>query len=174
MCTCEYTRKNSCYRMDLHIDSTQNNNNSKKWKLKRKTEQANEHKYSQKMLKLIKQYRVLLEISFNVFDPNVNSKQSSLLSSSSFSVLVLWICRRCRCRRRSTTMTMMTTTTTTTTNNKYYTRHSRVFVAYYILQFFFCCYCCWWWCVCYTHFLYMYPDADRFSPIYLHSPRSQL
>lgn len=34
------------------------------------------------MLKLIKQYRVLLEISFNVFDPNVNSKQSS---SSSFS-----------------------------------------------------------------------------------------
>lgn len=37
------------------------------------------------MLKLIKQYRVLLEISFNVFDPNVNSKQSSsssVLSSS--------------------------------------------------------------------------------------------
>lgn len=34
------------------------------------------------MLKLIKQYRVLLEISFNVFDPNVNTKQSSRRRSS--------------------------------------------------------------------------------------------
>lgn len=50
----------------------------------RASERANKRAKDSQMLKLIKQYRVLLEISFNVFDPNVNSKQSSL----------------CRCRRR--------------------------------------------------------------------------
>lgn len=67
--------------MEIEIYPNKCEKKKKKWS-KRKSERVNEQasKDSQ-MLKLIKHYRVLLEISFNVFDPNVNSKQSSFSSS---------------------------------------------------------------------------------------------
>lgn len=51
---------------------------------------------SLQMLKLIKQYRVLLEISFNVFDPNVNSTNNHRLPMS-LSSLCLCLSIRCVC-----------------------------------------------------------------------------